>query len=124
MFILGKKNTTGNKQVFTPLIAIGLLWHGGRYAFTALGGLIAVTVYPYIAGEDEVDVNVEVDRSHKGTGKPSEGHLTADRTTASWTTFRDAIPEWGQHWHRSCGRVYESEGPDSWVSFGGEIHEC
>eukprot|EP00904_Undaria_pinnatifida_P013564 jgi/Undpi1/9338/HiC_scaffold_26.g11796.m1 len=71
-----------------PLVAYGLIWHGGRLAYTVLAILCSATVYPLITVEKDGD----------------EG----------WPAFRHAIPNWGQYWHRSCGRVYEKEGPESW----------
>ena len=58
-------------------------------AYTVLAILCSATVYPLITVEKDGD----------------EG----------WPAFRHAIPNWGQYWHRSCGRVYEKEGPESWV---------
>lgn len=68
---------------------------GSPTAYTVLAGLFAATVYPYVAvggGGDEKKIG-----------------------DVGWLAFRHAIPRWGQYWHRSCGRVYEEEGPESWV---------
>lgn len=113
-----------DQQVLSPLIAVGLMWHGGRYAYTALGGLIAVIVYPYLA-DVENDATAKSSESSEG-GQPSD--TTKDKRvgrrgrqqqaagrTGSWPAFRHAVPDWGQHWHKSCGRIYEVEWPDNWV---------
>ena len=78
-------------QALAPLIACALIWVGNRAAYTVLAGLVAAGVYPYIA---------------EGSGEKEIGD-------AGWLAFRHAIPDWGQFWHRSCGRVYETEGPGS-----------
>eukprot|EP00752_Nemacystus_decipiens_P017698 g15868.t1 len=77
-----------------PLIACALLWVGSSVAHTILAGLVAAGVYPYVAAS---------------SGENEEGNAEA-----GWPAFRFAIPRWGQYWHRSCGRVYEEEGPESW----------
>lgn len=78
-------------QALSPLIACALIWVGSRAAYSVLAGLVAVGVYPYIA----------------------VGSVDKENGDAGWLAFRHAIPEWGQFWHRSCGRVYETEGPGS-----------
>lgn len=79
-------------KTFTPLAAIVLLWYGGSIAHTVVAGLVLITVYPYL----------------------SSGAV--EETGGDWMPFRSTISDWGQHWHKSCGRIYESEGPDAWVS--------
>lgn len=78
-------------QALSPLIACALIWVGSRGSYTVLAGLVAVGVYPYIA----------------------VGSVEKENGDADWPKFRHAIPEWGQFWHRSCGRIYETEGPGS-----------
>eukprot|EP00903_Cladosiphon_okamuranus_P017841 g16419.t1 len=78
----------------SPLIACALLWVGGSVSHTILAGLAAAGVFPYLAP-------TTVDKE-SGSGD------------AGWPAFRHAIPRWGQYWHRSCGRIYEMEGPESW----------
>lgn len=80
-------------QALAPLVACALLWEGSRVAHTLLAGMVAVGVFPYVAASSGEERN--------GDG--------------GWPAFRHAIPRWGQYWHRSCGRVYEVEGPESWV---------
>ncbi|CAB1118819.1 unnamed protein product [Ectocarpus sp. CCAP 1310/34] len=75
-----------------PLVACALIWVGSRTAYTVLAGLFAAGVFPYVA---------------KGSGSKENGDV-------GWTEFRHAIPRWSQYWHKSCGRVYEKEGPESW----------
>lgn len=82
-------------QALAPLIACALLWVGSSVAHTILAGLAAASVFPYVAASS----------GEKGSGGQDVG----------WPAFRHAIPRWGQYWHRSCGRVYEVEGPESWV---------
>lgn len=71
---------------------------GSPAAYTVLAGLFAAAIYPYVAVG--------------GGGDKENGLGNGD---VGWTAFRHTIPRWGQYWHRSCGRVYEAEGPESWV---------
>lgn len=80
-------------QALAPVVACALIWVGSRTAYTVLAGLFAAGVFPYVA---------------KGSGSKETGDV-------GWTEFRHAIPRWAQYWHKSCGRVYEEEGPESWV---------
>ncbi|CAM9885235.1 unnamed protein product [Scytosiphon promiscuus] len=80
-----------------PLLAGFLIWLGSPAAYTALAGLFAAAVYPYVA---------------VGGGGDKKNAL--GNGDVGWTAFRHTIPRWGQYWHRSCGRVYEAEGPESW----------
>lgn len=90
------------RQALAPLIACALLWVGSSAAHTVLAGLVAVGVYPYVATSG----------GEKGNAEPG------------WPAFRFAIPRWGQYWHHSCGRVYEVEGPESWVRVRGRGSPC
>ncbi|CAM9525628.1 unnamed protein product [Ascophyllum nodosum] len=70
-----------------PVLVLGLVLLGGPFAYTALAAILAVAIYPNI-----------VDGGKSGR----------------WMWLRHAIVHWGQRWHRSCGRAYEKEGPESW----------
>ena len=77
------------EQAICPVLVLGLVLLGGPFAYTALAAILAVAIYPNI-----------VDGGKSGR----------------WMWLRHAIVHWGQRWHRSCGRAYEKEGPESWVS--------